>query len=246
MTIFSPSISIRITPQPIPLPPAGIFAFVLYDWMLAMYDYKPRSLYSPTDGLADDHGYPQMVPLDPRIGVKLTERLQWWWFEQLAFAAPRMGMEDLKNAWRGLTKRQTAFCNNAGTEQTGGRRNYINDWNTSAREYPILWENTCGGHVVELYSREEYARGYKVKALKVSDYDKWKGWNLRTHPQYFTKATNATVIPYGDKWRVDAMHYLGGADVPIPLMSETGFLYIAKERVRLLEPNEAWPGAYYP
>lgn len=221
----------------------GIFAFVLHDWQLAQYNYKPRSLFSSTDGLRDNIGYPEMCPLDPRIGVKLTERLQLFWFKQLQLSAPSMTTAELKNAWRGLTKGHTAFMNNKGTDD--GYADYINRTNEGA-EPPQLFENTCGGTTVELFNRVEYARGYRVKTLKTSDYAIWKNWNFRTHPQYFTKATNATVVPYGGKWRVDAMHYLRGQDVPVPIISEAGYVFIDPVRVRVLADGELFPREYYP
>lgn len=226
----------------VPAPPPGVFAFVLHDWQLEQFKYKPRSLFSPTDSLGDDKGYPEMCPFNPRIGVKLTERLQWWWFGQLRLSAPGMSIAELKNAWRGLTKGFTAFMNHKGTDEY---HDYINRANEGA-DLPQLFENTCGGTTVELFNRSIYAKGYKVKTLKTSDYEIWKNCNFRSHPQYFTLATNSTVIPYGGKWRVDPMHYLGGRDVPVPIISETGYVFIDPARVRVLDDGELFPREYYP
>lgn len=226
-----------------PARPPGIFAFVLHDWQMRQFDFKPRSLLDPRDQLDDEKGYPEMCPLDPRIGVKLTERLQQFWFKQLQLSAPSMFMTELKNAWRGLTKGHTAFMNKKGTDN--GYADYINGTNEGA-EPPQLFENTCGGTTVELFNRSIYAKGYKVKTLKTSDYELWKNWNFRTHPQYFTLATNSTVIRYADKWRVDPMHYLDGQDVPVPIISEAGFVFIDPARVRVLADGELFPRAYYP
>lgn len=253
MTTFSPSISIHVSPKPAADRPPGVFAFVLHDWQLEQFKYKPRSLFSPTDSLGDDKGYPEMCPFNPRIGVKLTERLQWWWFGQLrlsagvhsaqaGLSAPGMSIAELKNKWRGLTKGFTAFMNNKGTDEY---RDYINKANEGA-DLPQLFENTCGGTTIELFNKSIYAKGYKVKTLKTSDYVIWKGFTFRSHPQYFTKATNATVISYGGKWRVDPMHYLDGADVPVPIISETGYVFIDPARVRVLDANEAFPRSYFP
>jgi len=231
-------------------PPAGLFAYVLFDWQLAMYDYKPRSLFDPRDGLNDDQGYPQTCPFSPRPGVQLTERLQWFWVEQLCVSKYRRGWKYLtpdkqiviKEAWRGLTKSQTALTNRRGTDVCW---DYIRGINEDA-DLPMLFENACGGTTIELSNRKLYSKGYEVKTLRVRDYDKWKNWTFLDHPQYFAIATNATVIPDGGKWRVDPFHYLGGADVPFPILSEAGVVYVAPERVRILGEGEPFPYPYYP
>jgi len=240
--------------------PAPIYAFVLHDWQLAKYDYKPRSLFDPNDGLLDTVGYPEMVNLTPRPGIRLTEQLQWFMVKQLVLSKynknvnnkqeffGRLSSEEreyIVRAFCGLTKSQTAFTNNAGTEEESGRRNYIAGWNTGG-EFPILFENTCGGTTVELFSNIKYANGYKIKTLRNSDYEIWKNRTYKSHPQYFTKAVNATVIPYQGKWRIDAMHYLDGKEVAIPIISETGYSFIATDRVILLNWNNSIPSPYYP
>ena len=247
--------------QVVDVMPNGVYAYMLHDYQTALYNYKPRSLFISNDKLDDTKGYPEMVPFSPRPGVKLTEKLQWFWFGQIMLSY--FGHSDLsrltaiqedfiKNAWRGLTKGHTAFTNGAGTDT---RRCFITNANPD-ESMPILWENSCGGTTVELYDSVKHYRlstyWYQVKALDPAKYEIWKGWTYLDHPQYFTKATNAT--PYGynggftrvGPWRVDPIHYLGGRDVPVPIMATGGAVYVNADRVRLLEQGEMWPRPYNP
>jgi len=264
-------VQIDIHGVPNPLPPrpplrrpSGIFAFVLHDYQTSEYfrqDWNtsvPRGLFDDTDRLKNERGWPEMVPLQPRVGVKLTERLQWFWFKQLILSyyghsdfnrLSAAQKEFIREAWRGLTKGHTAFCNRRGTDTCW---DYINGVNEGA-ELPILFENTCGGTVVELHSAEPHPKkGYKVKTLKASDFELWQDWTFLDHRERFTLGTNATPYLVRTKdtftktgpWKVDQMHYLGGKDVPVPLISDAGHVFIQTNRVRILHDNEPFPLAY--
>jgi hypothetical protein len=249
---------IRYIPEIKLVVPPPVFAFVLHDFQTEDYNYLPRPLYDPNDKLDDDKGWPEMCPLDPRVGVKLTERLQWFWVKQLVLSAygvdvnnrdqfrARLSLNQqdyIENAWRGLTKSQTAFTNQRGTD-TG--RDYIRRLHPDA-DLPLLFENTCGGTVVELASRTVYSKGYKVKTLRTLDYEAWRSWTYKDHPQYFTKATVSTPTQLAPHlWRVDPFHYLDGEDVPVPIISDAGYVFVAPSRVRMLAQAEAWPRAYVP
>lgn len=263
-------VQIDIHGVPNPLPPRpplrrppGIFAFVLHDYQTdeffrSDWNYSvPRGLLEDKDKLKNDRGWPEMVPLRPRVGVKLTEELQWFWFKQLILSyyghsdfnrLSAAQKEFIREAWRGLTKGHTAFCNGKGTDTCW---DYIRDVNRNA-ELPVLWENTCGGSVVELHSAEPYSKGYKVKMLKTSDYELWKDWTFLDHRERFTLGTNATPYLVRTKdtftktgpWKVDPMHYLDGKDVPVPLISDAGHVFIETNRVRILHDDEPFPPAY--
>lgn len=250
--------------NPILRRPHGIFAFVLHDFQTSAYFRKdwgysvPRGLLQDNDKLKNDQGWPEMVPFQPRVGVKLTQELQWFWFRQLVLSyfghteTEKLRPDELEfiqNAWRGLTKGHTAFCNNKGTD-TG--RDFIRNVNKD-EELPVLWENTCGGSTVELTSEDVRSKGYKVKTLRTSDFDTWKEWTFRDHPQFFTFATNATPFQVGriadritDKgpWKVNPMHYLDGRHVPVPIISNAGHVFVEPERVRILDPREPTPRPY--
>jgi hypothetical protein len=247
----------------LPPRPPGVFAFVLHDFQTSQYFRKdwgysvPRGLFEDKGPLKNERGWPEMVPFEPRVGVRLTEELQWFWFKQLVlsyFGHADYGkltsaeMKFIKNAWRGLTKGHTAFCNDKGTDT---QRDFIRNENRS-KDLPMLWENTCGGTTVQLNSGDPHTKGYKVKTLKVSDYEKWKDWTFWDHPQYFTLATNATPFLAGTKdtyttqgpWKVDPMHYLDGKHIPVPILSKAGHVFVDPSRVRILSPWEATPDPY--
>jgi hypothetical protein len=241
----------------------GVFAFVLHDYQTPAFFRKdlgysvPRGLLVDDDRLKNQQGWPEMVPFNPRVGVKLTEELQWFWFRQLVLSykghteidrLSAADMDFMKNAWRGITKGHTAFCNNRGTDTC---RDFIRNVNKN-EELPVLWENTCGGSLVQLHTSEKYAKGYKVKTLRTSEYNQWKNWTFVDHPQFFTFGTNATPFRAGTTdtysikgpWKVDPMHYLDGKHVPVPIISEEGHVFVEPERVRLLNPREPTPGPY--
>lgn len=274
----SASISFRkLEPALPPAPglPAGTWGQALHDYERAEY-YRadlgysvPRSLIDPKDKLSDAKGFPEMTPLAPRIGVKLTKRLQWFWVKLLVLSKYGILLVEegertfesefkrlltayqqdyIKNAWRGLTKSYTAFTNGRGTDNC---RDYINGVNLSKSEEPILWENTCGGSLLRLEGDRIYRDGYKVFTLKTEDYPIWKNWIPSSHPGYFTEATNST--PFGfdgaptisGPWRVDPFHYLGGNPVYVPIMSNSGEAYIRPDRVRILKSGDRFPPKVY-
>ena len=262
-------IDINGVAQPLPARPwwpprtPGVYAFVLHDFQTSAYFRKdwgysvPRSLFEDKDRLKNQQGWPEMVPFEPRVGVKLTEELQWFWFKQLVlsyFGHADFGkltpqeMEFIKNAWRGITKGHTAFCNDKGTDTCW---DFIRNINRN-KDLPVLWENTCGGSTVQLSSKEIYAKGHKVRTLRVSDYEKWKDWTFWDHPQFFTFGTNATPFQAGTKdtftktgpWKVDPMHYLDGKHVIVPILSEAGHVFVEPNRVRILDSMEPTPNPY--
>ena len=105
---------------------------------------------------------------------------------------------------------------------------------------------------MQLSSDDIRAKGYKVKTLRVSDYEKWKNWTFLDHPQYLTFGTNSTPYLTGTKntfttkgpWKVDPMHYLDGKHIPVPILSEAGHVFVEPNRVRLLNPWEQTPSPY--
>lgn len=249
-------------PSPAPRP-AGVFAVALHDYQTSEFyrrdwNYSvPRGLLNDRDNLKNDVGWPEMVPFDPREGVKLTEKLQWFWFKQLIlsyyghsdFNRLSAAQKDfIKEAWRGVTKGHTAFCNGKGTDTCW---DYIRGVNEHA-ELPMLWENTCGGSLLELSSAVPYTRGYKVKTLKTADYELWKDWTFLDHPQFFSFGTNATpyligttdTVTKSGPWKVDPMHYLDGKHLPIPIISDAGYVFVKTHRVRILQVTEPTPGPY--
>lgn len=269
------------TEPPVYRPP-GVFAFALNDYQTSEYYREdwgysvPRSLLEDDDKLKNDQGWPQIVPFDPRDGVKLTKELQWFIIKQLVLAKYGIALIEhysgtrlvtieeefykrltneqqayIKKAWSGLTKSWTAFMNGKGTEEGSGNRDYINGWNLEG-EFAKIFELCCGGNLLQLASNVKYGRGYKVLTLRAADYWKWKHWTFLDHPQFFMLATNATPFLRGTRdtltntgpWKVDPMHYLDGAHVPLPIFSADGYVYAETHRVRILRADEPTPPPY--
>jgi hypothetical protein len=286
MTRINVSLQVGIKTGEVEIPidtlPPGIWAQALHDYesppagketaeyYRADLGYPvPRSLEDPKDRLSDAKGFPEMVPGDPRIGVKLTKNLQWFWYRLLVWSKTgvllvereetfeeqykrflregrisRTMDEYLKNAWRGLTKSFTAFTNQKGTDNC---IDYIREVTNGTSSLPILWENTTGGSLLRLESTRVYRQGYKILALRTSDFHLWKNWTPVDHPGYFSDATNETPFGYDGKptlrgpWRVDRFHYLGGAPVWVPIISAAGYFYLRKNRIRILHEGETFP-----
>ena len=271
-------------PDPTPTPLPGLYVYALHDFECEDFFRRdwgysvPRSLISDRDKLDNAKGYPAMVPLKPRVGVKLTERLQWFWVKQLALSAFGIHLVEtenrsfrqefygkltrsqqlfVKDAWHGLTRDDTAFTNGRGTWSKSGLndpcRDYILEKNLSA-EYPMLWENTCTGHTMRVNSQTipVDAEWIEIKTLKTDQYPVWKNWNFLDHKEFFTFATNSTPYKVGTvntvtktgPWKVEPMHFLGGKDVPVPLMSNTGMAYAARSRVKILGQIFRHPYSY--
>lgn len=258
----------------------GIYVFALHDFQTKYYfrtdwGYSvPRSLYEDKDKLINTEGYPEMVPLKPRMGVELTRRLQWFWVRQLVLSMYGISIyehdglsveEDFQRkldltrqsfiieAWRRITKGHTAFTNGRGTDTC---IDYIGKNNTSSTSLPILWENTCGGHTLLVNSKTitDTMEWIEVKTLKASEYDKWKMADFRL-PQwrpFFTFGTNSVPFRSGTRntfaktppWKVDPMHFLNGNNVPVPLISATGYVYVHRSRIRILGSIDQFPEAY--
>lgn len=280
---FSDGSVVELVPPTPVAPRMGLYAYCLQDYesmdfFREDWGYSvPRSLLDDKDKLNNMLGYPSMVPLKPRIGVKLTKELQWFWVKQLVLSAYGIELIEsnsvtfeqefnrrllptqqiyIKEAWRGLTRDNTAFTNGRGTNSVSGGeecRDYIRGLNLSA-EYPMLWENTCSGNTLRVNSKTvpADAEWVEVRTLKTSEYGIWRNWNFRTHPELFTLATNSTPYLVGTRdtwtktgpWKVDPMHFLGGKDVPVPLISAAGYVYVLRSRVRILVDPVRFPSVY--
>ena len=264
-------ISLVAKPPVVTLPPGKILAYVLHDQETAFYNFTPRSIVNPNDKLQNDVGYPEIVPLLFRDYVDLTEAWQWFWFDQLMLSMfghtdlnllAQVEQDFIKNAWRGLTKGYTAFCNGKGTNDA---HDYIN--NNTLDGFPGLSQLSCGGNVVELLDANLVTRYgqyyYKVKVLDGTKPPPLsKDVNHATAPQVVNVATNST--PFGfdgnpatsGPWKVDHFHYLNGKPVYFPVaskgipVSERGFDdagyywvvdFIDARRVRLMRQGDQYP-----
>jgi len=242
----------------------------------------PRMLTSDTDRLSNWDGFPEMVPFNPREGVRMTEQIQWWWMAQLVWSKYRIDIFEkdlfsgrvftvkeqfhlrltrvqqdyMKEAWRQLTRDDTAFMNGSGTNAKGDPTGkcYIN--NTGGSSLPRLWENGCGGSTYKVAYQQVLPEMtvIKLRTLKPSEHHIWKTWKFDDplHRCYFTYAVNSTPFLVGTRdtytetgpWKVDPMHMLGGTHVPVPLMNDNGIVYVDRNRADVIYDMREYRNPY--
>jgi len=253
----------QIQPETYPPLPAGrSFVRTLHDYETAVWNFKPRSLFSPTDGLKDKLGYPEIVPLRTRAGVKLTQALQRLWFDQLLLAMFEHNryaeltaeqQDAAKRAWANLTSSARAFTNHAGTDANEGRADFIRGLNLDG-ELPRIFELSCGGNVFELASSNPESflgkMWWKVRTLDPAKTYNSSEWNRQTHPEYFHVATNSTPFSRNNRWVVDPFPQLAnvgypGRDVIVPVLSARGFNYVEVSRVVMMKNGDRFPPKPY-
>lgn len=262
----------------------GIFAYMKHDQETAFYFRKrdargnwgynvPRMLQSDTDHLPNDKGFPEMVPMRPRDGIRLTEELQWFIVAGFCWSRYRIDIYEydaagrtvtvkeqfyrklhmvqqdyLKEAFRQCFRDDTAFSNHSGIynkktgEWTG--KSFIHD--KGGPGLARMWELSCGGstHMVATSDVPDDMEYIPLLALKPTDYKIWRRYkfddpNVR---HFFFYATNTTPYKVGTRdtltnigpWKAYEMHFLDGAHVPLPFMSNTGRVEVQRIRVEIL------------
>lgn len=166
--------------------------------------------------------------------------------------------EYIANAFYKLTADQTAFTNGSGTNDRNEPTGRCFLTNTGGPDLPILWENGCGGNTYkvgykEVNSEMEYI---ELVTLKASEYSTWCTWKYDDpeHRWAFTYATNETPFLVGTintltnkgPWKVDAMHFLDGADVIVPLISNEGHVFVKASRVEIIRELYKYRRPYVP
>lgn len=240
--------------SPVTTLPPGRFVRILHDYETAFYNYKPRSLFDPSDGLLDTVGYPETVSLRNRVGTQMTEAIQRLWFDQILLAM--FGNVDFGSlhvfekdaalrAWHSLTKSSEAFTNHAGTDVGV---DYISGANMGA-DYPKLFELSCGGNVFELAApnteNHEGKDWYKVKTLDPATLHSSINFNRRLHPELFHVATISTPFKKDGQWVVDPFPQFANVgysgDVIFPVFSVGGVNYVDAARVTLMREGDPFP-----
>jgi len=166
---------------------------LLPDTKVPQWDYKCRSLFSHSDGLLDNHGYPQMVPLKSRHGTKLTESWQRYlmdvqcvYYFGIPFDLLSKDRRDRMIRWFSSMYDGNRFItNNAGVDT---RENVF----TGAHEgagWPMAQEVVCAVNLLELDSLEpETIAGdlcYRIKTLNGSQHPpNFMRVNYTTSPAY--------------------------------------------------------------
>lgn len=209
---------------------------------------------------------PEIVQFHPLLGIGLSEKVQWFWVKQLALSAYGVHMdptresferelnpvqrEYIRYAWRSITHGDNPFCKGKGTDKY---QDFVSRVNLSMLP-PTLWEVSCGGSVHEMGNEPHGKFGFQIKTLKLKEYDQWKDYTYLSHPEYFAIGTLATPYLIGTEdatttrgpFQVRPLPYLGGKDVPIPLISHLGIVYAKLSRIRIKHGRPTvWPTPYF-
>lgn len=211
-------------------------------------------------------GLPDTTKLARSDLVSLRESLQWYWFHLLQLSAgSSMTTAEVKNAFRSLTRGDSAFTNRHGADN--GYQDYVNGLNPGAQ--PMKYEPIITVGLVEILGDPKNIGGvpcYPIKVIR-EDWPPDPGIvNMQNHPEVIFRATISRREGYDvdtDVWAREDMSIpfpqLRGRDVPVPLFSRDygeGNLYglpadspftvnyIAVSRVRVLPADSALPPTY--
>ncbi len=211
---------------------------------------RPTQLNKP---LGSALGLPDTCKLQDSTYVELTEELQWYWFDLLKQNAPSYFTDDdLKLAWRKLTRDDQAFTNFAGSDT---RADYING--TNLDKEPMGYEPIItGGNVVWLtdlnlrdIKGELYYKLYCIDSTKplpsINEVN-----NALTCWLVFSATTSKRLVDLNTKTILredleEPFWWLDGNNVPVPLLGNSGTNYIPKNRVRILGNDEEIPSPYH-
>lgn len=257
------------TPAPPVDDPLTDYYVLLHDFETEVWDYRPRSLFSPDDGLLDKMGYPEMVPFTERKGMPLTAVIQWFWFDLCVLSQygtvfgtvewNRLSKEQqrkIASEWGTFTDSKRFATNHAGTDENA---NHIAERilgqplkSGTAKQLEVA----CGGNVVKAVSHTPVNR-YGEQCIQI---EVWDGinpapnaltFNWKTHPHLVHWATNVTPFGYDRQpsktgpWRVDPFWFYGGAGSPYALYFSSPN-YVPLNRVRRLHASELYPRPYSP
>lgn len=151
----------------------GRYVKLLPDTKVPEWNYKCRSLYSHSDGLLDNHGYPQMVPLKERHGTPLTKAWQQYLMDvqtHYYFGIPydllsRDRRDRMVRWFNSMYDGDRFITNHAGVDT---RHNIFTGAHESAG-WPMAQEVVCAVNIMELDSEEPERKAgelcYRVKAL---------------------------------------------------------------------------------
>lgn len=187
--------------------------------------------------------------LETEIPIPGTSQMRVWTVkEQFRHKLNQIQQEYLKEAFRQCFRDDTAFSNHSGIwnkregDWTG--KSYIHD--TGGPSLARMWELSCGGSTHKVNSKEvrpdmEYI---ELMALRPGEYKTWRRYRYDDPKvrHFFFFAVNSTPFAVGTRntltkrppWKADEMHFLGGADVPLPFMSNTGKVEVMASRVEIL------------
>lgn len=247
-----------------------------HDFDTSVWGYRPRPLFSDTDGLDNTKGYPEMVPFVVRKGMYWTDEIVRYMFDLCCLS--KFGFLYKSEGWSylsALEKRKIASefeaAFNSGkfaTNGTGIDKNYnpIGEEVLGEAHRTGLarqWEVACGGNIVKAVSNTPVkmlaqsptpdAPKEIVDCLQVEVWDgknpapNAMSFNWNTHPHLVHWATISTPFVADYGWRVDPFSFFNGHGTPYTLLFNSPN-YVPMHRVRRLKKSEVlFPNRpYYP
>jgi len=214
---------------------------------LSTPEWQARELGGAVLWGEDNHvGLPEYVSL---IGdfVRLTEPLQFYGLSLLQKSAgDTMSHEQVVHAYSWLMDGNTAFTNKFGSGTCAFYPDGRNLDKEDMRQFPVV----TGGNYFELLDTTPllvYGQlCWKIKAFNINEpFPDPANW--REDYRVF-RATNSWATRMADgsiKRGVDEFPQLGGKDVPVPLLSNSGFFFIRCIDSVFVDPFEPLKSPYY-
>lgn len=189
------------------------------------YGWQYRAPWVPTSHL------PDLARFSDDYAIPITKSFKDFWFELFRIQQPNWTEQRLMSALMSVGKGDRAYTNKAGLE-------------TDDAKYMTFG---VAGNVLERAGSDVFKWGewqVPVKTIDPRNLPDPKMVNRWTRPELVHAATVLTdnQLPDGT-YEVWPFHQLGGADVPVPIMSYGGVNYI---RRRYVDDIDYIPSPYHP
>lgn len=237
---------------PAPAPkPAGKYFQAFHDFQMPP-EFLPRMLQRGTD-LKSDKGYPETLNIllsnDDPGPVDLNRAVQGFIYQQLRLAAPGMGIPDLKKAFTSLLGAHLAFANGTGFPQNDGdspHANYMTGEDLGSPDPKLDRPRTTKGNVylvpdpdVTWFIGNEEC--YRIQTIKANALPNVNDVNFEKTPWLVSRCVTSTPYPATTPfpglptggYKCNRFPQLDGNDVPMPLITNTGWGFLPK---RFLSP----------
>lgn len=236
-------------PPPPPPPPTELWYRVRHDQETAPC-MKPRML-CPGSNNDPTKGIPETVNLENSNPVKLTKGWQLFIAALLKQNAPDFTPDQIDHAYRNLLGNSEAWSNGTGYPQNGKgsvRADFVGGTDLSAKLPMLDRSRISGGNVVKVLdggkvyniAGEPCLKVLTLRADTVPDPalvnhtdTPWLVFNCTTTTPF--KIVDANGVWTG-RWRCNRFPQLKDRDVPMPLITDVGYGFIAVER---LEPIDS-------
>lgn len=246
---------LRVVPvPPPPPPPADLWYRVRHDQETphvfnGITYFLPRMLW-PDSNNDPTKGIPETVNLDNSNPVKLTKGWQLYIAALLKQNAPELTQDQLDRAFRSLLGRSEAWANGTGFPQAGKgdpKADYVAGTDLSSPVPALDRGRTSGGNVVKVLDNAQvYNIGgkphLKVLTLRADTVPDPTLVNHTLTPWLVFNCTTVTPFKIYDaagnftgRYRCNRFPQLTDRDVPMPLITDVGYGFIAVERLEKID-----------